>query len=92
MNLPKWAPKRVFVQEVLEREVRLSYWDKVKQVMMCEVHFKHNCNIELFLVLYITYQHIFLYTLFSLVQSRGLATWRVRLSNWATILEILFNN
>lgn len=33
LNLPKWAPKRVFVQEVLEREVRLSYWDKVKQVM-----------------------------------------------------------
>ncbi|KAL1823044.1 hypothetical protein ACET3Z_009822 [Daucus carota] len=31
LNLPKWAPKRVFVQEVLEREVRLSYWDKVKQ-------------------------------------------------------------
>ncbi|KAL8126638.1 hypothetical protein AgCh_013772 [Apium graveolens] len=31
LNLPKWAPKRVFVQEVLEREVHLSYWDKVKQ-------------------------------------------------------------
>ncbi|KAK3010148.1 hypothetical protein RJ639_011805 [Escallonia herrerae] len=31
LDLPKWAPKRVFVQEVLEREVRLSYWDKVKQ-------------------------------------------------------------
>ncbi|XP_051140947.1 nuclear cap-binding protein subunit 1 isoform X4 [Andrographis paniculata] len=31
LDLPKWAPQRVFVQEVLEREVRLSYWDKVKQ-------------------------------------------------------------
>lgn len=32
LDLPKWAPKRVFVQEVLQREVRLSYWDKIKQV------------------------------------------------------------
>ncbi|KAJ1391985.1 MIF4G-like, type 3, partial [Sesbania bispinosa] len=31
LELPSWAPQRVFVQEVLEREVRLSYWDKVKQ-------------------------------------------------------------
>ncbi|GAU24679.1 hypothetical protein TSUD_322870 [Trifolium subterraneum] len=31
LDLPRWAPQRVFVQEVLEREVRLSYWDKVKQ-------------------------------------------------------------
>ncbi|KAJ4845961.1 Nucleic acid dioxygenase ALKBH1 [Turnera subulata] len=31
LDLPKWAPQRVFVQEVLEREIRLSYWDKVKQ-------------------------------------------------------------
>ncbi|CAH9076279.1 unnamed protein product [Cuscuta europaea] len=31
LSLPKWAPQRVFVQEVLEREVRLSYWDKIKQ-------------------------------------------------------------
>lgn len=31
IDLPKWAPQRVFVQEVLEREVRLSYWDKIKQ-------------------------------------------------------------
>ncbi|KAK6923523.1 MIF4G-like, type 2 [Dillenia turbinata] len=31
LDLPKWAPQRVFVQEVLEREVCLSYWDKVKQ-------------------------------------------------------------
>ncbi|KAI4350445.1 hypothetical protein L6164_004900 [Bauhinia variegata] len=31
LDLPKCAPQRVFVQEVLEREVRLSYWDKVKQ-------------------------------------------------------------
>ncbi|XP_057437590.1 nuclear cap-binding protein subunit 1 [Lotus japonicus] len=31
LDLPRWAPQRVFVQEVLEREVRLSYWEKVKQ-------------------------------------------------------------
>ncbi|CAO2822875.1 unnamed protein product [Amaranthus hypochondriacus] len=31
LDLPKWAPQCVFVQEVLEREVRLSYWDKIKQ-------------------------------------------------------------
>lgn len=31
LDLPMWAPQRVFVQEVLEREVRLSYWDKIKQ-------------------------------------------------------------
>ncbi|KAL3643129.1 Nucleic acid dioxygenase ALKBH1 [Castilleja foliolosa] len=31
LDLPKWAPQRVFVQEVLERQVRLSYWDKIKQ-------------------------------------------------------------
>lgn len=31
-DLPRWAPQRVFVQEVLERETRLSYWDKIKQV------------------------------------------------------------
>ncbi|TYJ02749.1 hypothetical protein E1A91_A13G250700v1 [Gossypium mustelinum] len=31
LDLPKWAPQRVFVQDVLEREVRLSYWDKIKQ-------------------------------------------------------------
>ncbi|KAL5209716.1 hypothetical protein ABZP36_005339 [Zizania latifolia] len=30
-GLPKWDPQRVFVQEVLEREVRLSYFDKIKQ-------------------------------------------------------------
>ncbi|KAH1194199.1 Nuclear cap-binding protein subunit 1 [Glycine max] len=34
LDLPRWAPQRVFVQEVLEREVRLSYWDKVKQVLV----------------------------------------------------------
>ncbi|KAK9733491.1 hypothetical protein RND81_04G071200 [Saponaria officinalis] len=31
LDLPRWSPQRVFVQEVLEREVRLSYWDKIKQ-------------------------------------------------------------
>lgn len=31
LNLPKWGPQRVFVQEVLEREIRLSYWEKIKQ-------------------------------------------------------------
>ncbi|XP_022988026.1 nuclear cap-binding protein subunit 1-like [Cucurbita maxima] len=31
LELPKWAPQRVFVKEVLDREVRLSYWDKIKQ-------------------------------------------------------------
>lgn len=31
LDLPKWAPQRIFVQEVLDREVRLSYWDKIKQ-------------------------------------------------------------
>ncbi|KAF3503849.1 hypothetical protein F2Q69_00040340 [Brassica cretica] len=31
LDLPKWAPKRVFVQDVLPREVRLSHWDKIKQ-------------------------------------------------------------
>lgn len=30
-DLPKWAPQRVFVQEILEREIRLSYFDKIKQ-------------------------------------------------------------
>lgn len=34
LELPKWAPQRVFVKEVLDREVRLSYWDKVKQVFI----------------------------------------------------------
>ncbi|KAL2649459.1 hypothetical protein R1flu_017587 [Riccia fluitans] len=31
LELPKWSPQRVFVQEVLEKEVRLSYWEKVKE-------------------------------------------------------------
>jgi len=30
-DLPKWAPQRVFVQEMLEREIRLSYFEKIKQ-------------------------------------------------------------
>ena len=33
-DLPKWAPQRVFVQEVLEREIRLSYFEKIKQVSL----------------------------------------------------------
>uniref|UniRef100_A0A1D1Y1B5 Nuclear cap-binding protein subunit 1 n=1 Tax=Anthurium amnicola TaxID=1678845 RepID=A0A1D1Y1B5_9ARAE len=31
IDLPKWAPQRVFVQEILEREARLSYWERIKQ-------------------------------------------------------------
>jgi nuclear cap-binding protein subunit 1 len=31
LDLPKWSPQRVFAQEVLEKEVRLSYWDKIKE-------------------------------------------------------------
>ncbi|CAN6863549.1 unnamed protein product, partial [Brassica oleracea] len=34
LDLPKWAPKRVFVQDVLQREVRLSHWDKIKQTLL----------------------------------------------------------
>lgn len=30
LELPKWAPERVFAKEVLEKEVRLAYWEKVK--------------------------------------------------------------
>lgn len=30
LDLPKWAPERVFAKEVLEKEVRLAYWEKVK--------------------------------------------------------------
>lgn len=33
LDLPEWAPQRVFVQEVLEKEVRLSYWEKIKQTI-----------------------------------------------------------
>ncbi|CAI5459427.1 unnamed protein product [Closterium sp. Yama58-4] len=28
---PEWAPQRVFVSEVLEREIRLSYFDKIRE-------------------------------------------------------------
>lgn len=31
LDLPKWSPQRVFAQELLEKEVRLSYWDKIKE-------------------------------------------------------------
>lgn len=31
VDLPKWAPERYFVQEVLEKEVRLAYFEKIKQ-------------------------------------------------------------
>nr|ATB19597.1 putative ABA hypersensitive 1 [Juniperus flaccida] len=31
LDLPRWSPQRVFVQEVLQREVRLSYWEKIMQ-------------------------------------------------------------
>ena len=27
---PVWSPRRVFAKEVLEKEVRLAYWDKIK--------------------------------------------------------------
>lgn len=30
LELPKWAPERVFAKEVLEKEVRLAYWEKIK--------------------------------------------------------------
>ncbi|KAJ8636427.1 hypothetical protein MRB53_010694 [Persea americana] len=42
LELPKWAPQRVFVQEVLEREVRLSYWDKIKQILQNAVNKTYN--------------------------------------------------
>ncbi|KAL3701469.1 hypothetical protein R1sor_019491 [Riccia sorocarpa] len=31
LEQPKWSPQRVFAQEVLEKEVRLAYWEKVKE-------------------------------------------------------------
>eukprot|EP00249_Psilotum_nudum_P022539 c28555_g2_i4 orf=271-2889(+) len=31
MDQPKWSPQRVFVQEALEKEVRLAYLDKIRQ-------------------------------------------------------------
>lgn len=30
LDLPRWSPERVFAKEVLEKEVRLAYWEKVK--------------------------------------------------------------
>ncbi|EOY32789.1 ARM repeat superfamily protein isoform 3 [Theobroma cacao] len=42
LDLPNWAPQRVFVQEVLEREVRLSYWDKIKQILRNAVSKTYN--------------------------------------------------
>eukprot|EP01018_Ginkgo_biloba_P038789 Gb_40301 [translate_table: standard] len=31
LDLPKWSPRRVFVTEVLEKEMRLSYWERLEQ-------------------------------------------------------------
>ncbi|KAG6549752.1 hypothetical protein Mapa_008732 [Marchantia paleacea] len=31
LEQPKWSPQRVFAQEVLEKEVRLAYWEKIKE-------------------------------------------------------------
>jgi nuclear cap-binding protein subunit 1 len=33
LDLPKWSPQRLFAKEVLETEVRLAYWDKIKESM-----------------------------------------------------------
>jgi len=33
LSLDDDAPKKIFVREVLEREVRLSYWDRIKQTV-----------------------------------------------------------
>ncbi|ONK62901.1 uncharacterized protein A4U43_C07F9300 [Asparagus officinalis] len=41
-DLPIWAPQRVFVQEVLEREIRLSYWDKIKQILRNTINKTYN--------------------------------------------------
>lgn len=32
LEQPKWSPQRVFAQEVLEKEVRLAYWERIKEV------------------------------------------------------------
>lgn len=48
LDLPKWAPKRVFVQEVLQREVRLSYWDKIKQVTLVLFRFIYSVKFFFF--------------------------------------------
>lgn len=31
LDQPGWSPQRVFAKEVLEKEVRLAYWDKIKE-------------------------------------------------------------
>jgi hypothetical protein len=31
--LPKESPKSIFIREVLEKEVRLSYWDRVVKTL-----------------------------------------------------------
>lgn len=30
-DLPKWTPQRYFVQEILEKQIRLAYYEKIKQ-------------------------------------------------------------
>ena len=44
LDLPKWSPQRVFVQEVLEREVRLSYWEWQRNMGSKQVKFSREEN------------------------------------------------